>query len=82
VVDYGMDPQTAIDAPRSFADQGALKVERGYTDAVRADLAARGHRVAIPDAPIGGAQAIRIDPDSGLLEGGSDPRKDGCALGY
>lgn len=82
VVDYGMDPQTAIDAPRSFADQGALKVERGYSDAVRADLAARGHAVTIPDTPIGGAQAIRIDPDTGLLEGGSDPRKDGCALGY
>jgi gamma-glutamyltranspeptidase/glutathione hydrolase len=82
VVDYGMNPQTAIDAPRSFWDQGAMKVERGYSDGVRADLAARGHDVTIPDTPIGGAQAIRIDYETGVLEGGSDPRKDGCALGY
>nr|WP_214650027.1 gamma-glutamyltransferase family protein [Palleronia pontilimi] len=81
VADFGLDPQSAIDAPRSFFDQGELRVERGYPDAVRADLSARGHKVVIPDTAIGGAQAIRIDGD-GLLEGASDPRKDGCALGY
>ena len=31
---------------------------------------------------MGHAQAIRIDPDSGLLEGGADPRGDGAAIGY
>lgn len=82
LVDYGMDPQSAIDAPRSFWDAGVFKVERGYSDAVRADLAARGHSVIIPEVPVGGAQAIRIDPETGVLEGASDPRKDGCALGY
>ncbi|WP_179378377.1 gamma-glutamyltransferase family protein [Jannaschia marina] len=81
MVDFGMDAQTAIDAPRSFADGGVLKVERGYSDSVRAELYAMGHDVRIPDTPIGGAQAIRIDA-SGYLEGASDPRKDGCALGY
>ena len=40
-----------------------------------------GHKVAIPDVAIGGAQAIKVH-ESGLLEGASDPRKDGCALGY
>ncbi|SES29408.1 gamma-glutamyltransferase 2. Threonine peptidase. MEROPS family T03 [Tranquillimonas rosea] len=82
LVDYGMDPQEAIDAPRSFSDQGVLNVERGYSDAVRDDLAGRGHHVEIPKVAIGGAQTIRIDHAAGVLVGGSDPRKDGLALGY
>ena len=79
---YGMDPQEAIDAPRCFPDAGLLKIERGYAPEVRAELEALGHRLLIPEEPLGGAQAILIDPDSGLLTGASDPRKDGCALGY
>ena len=79
--DFGMDPQAAIDAPRAFAEDDALKLERGHDPEVRAKLAALGHKVVIPDEPLGGAQAIRIH-DSGVLEGASDPRKDGCALGY
>ncbi len=81
MVDFGMDPQAAIDAPRCFADAGTLRVERGYSERTRAELAELGHALAIPDDPIGGAQAIKIH-SSGILEGGSDPRKDGCALGY
>ncbi|MDP3339458.1 gamma-glutamyltransferase family protein [Frigidibacter sp.] len=79
---YGMDPQEAIDAPRCFPDAGVLKIERGYAPEVRAELEAMGHRLLTPAEPLGGAQAILIDPDSGLLTGASDPRKDGCALGY
>lgn len=79
--DFGMDLQAALDAPRSFSDAGTMKVERGYSDAVRQALADKGHAVTIPDAALGGAQAIRIRAD-GILEGASDPRKDGCALGY
>lgn len=79
--DFGMDPQAAIDAPRAFSDNGTLNVERGYSDTVRAELVAKGHKVAIPKTAIGGAQAIKIH-ESGVLEGASDPRKDGCALGY
>ena len=40
-----------------------------------------GHKIEIPEGPIGGAQAIFIG-DDGILTGASDPRKDGCALGY
>jgi gamma-glutamyltranspeptidase/glutathione hydrolase len=79
--DFGMDPQAAIDAPRAFADKGVLSVERGYSDGVRAELTEMGHTVTIPETAIGGAQAIKIH-ESGVLEGASDPRKDGCALGY
>ncbi len=81
IMDFGMDPQTAIDAPRAFADAGHLKVERGYPDDIRAKLADMGHKIEIPEVAIGGAQAIAIHED-GVLEGASDPRKDGCALGY
>ncbi len=82
LVTYGMEPQDAIDGPRSFAGADGMEVERGYDDAVRAELAAMGHDVRIPQSPIGGAQAIRIDEANGVLLGASDPRKDGCALGY
>ena len=81
MVDYGMDPQAAVDAPRAFSDAGVMKVERGYPPSVCAELYAMGHAVEVPETPIGGAQAIRID-ESGYLEGASDPRKDGIALGY
>ena len=81
VADFGLDPQAAIDGPRSFAEGDVLKVESGYDDSVRQALADMGHRVTVPDVPIGGAQAILLS-DDGVLEGGSDPRKDGCALGY
>lgn len=76
-----MSLQDAIDAPRTFAEKGILKVEDRYDASARATLEGLGHTLIRPDTPIGGAQAIRIGID-GLLEGGSDPRKDGIALGY
>lgn len=82
LVDYGMHPQQALDAPRSFPDAGQLLVERGYGEAVRSALADIGHAVATPESALGGAQAILIDEENGVLQGASDPRKDGCALGY
>jgi gamma-glutamyltranspeptidase/glutathione hydrolase len=81
MVDYGMDAQQAIDMPRCFSGVDDMMVETGYSPQVRADLAAMGHQVKISSEPIGGAQAILLD-DSGILIGASDPRKDGCALGY
>jgi len=77
-----MDPQAAIDAPRSFASDGALTLETGYALPVAEALAARGHRVERAAGPLGGAQAIVIDAAAGVLVGASDPRKDGCALGW
>jgi gamma-glutamyltranspeptidase/glutathione hydrolase len=82
MVDYGLGPQEMIDAPRCFSEYGDMKIEKGYSDTVRQELADMGHAVSTPDVGIGGAQAIRIHHDTGTLEGGSDPRKDGIALGY
>jgi len=81
LVDFGMDLQAAMDAPRSFSGPEGMQLERGYTPEVQAELAAMGHVVSIPEAPLGGSQAIRIGTD-GVLTGASDPRKDGCAIGY
>lgn len=81
LVDYGMDVQAAIDAPRSFAYEGELRMEKGYPDATKAALGEMGHHVVVPDLPIGGAQAIWIEQNGNLI-GASDPRKDGCAIGY
>jgi len=81
VSDFGLSPQAAIDAPRCFAEGDKLNVEDGYSDTVKAELSAMGHNVQRPDTAIGGAQAIMLHED-GLLEAGSDPRKDGCAIGY
>jgi len=79
---YGLDPQEAIDRPRYVPSAGEVLVEDGVADAARAGLAGRGHRIAPAPSPLGGGQAIVIDRKCGMLVGGSDPRKDGLALGY
>lgn len=81
MLDRGLDPQAAAEAPRSFAFDGLLALEPTVSDDIAHDLARRGHRVARA-GPLGGCQAIWIDHARGCLIGGSDPRKDGCALGY
>ena len=82
MLEYGMDPQAALDAPRAFYDDGTLWVESGIPAATAAGLAVRGHNVQPIADPLGGGQAIWIDWQKGVLVAGSDPRKDGCALGY
>lgn len=89
MVDYGMDPQTAIDEPRwvwgrTWGEATRdLKLECRVDEAVRRKLAEAGHAVrtvAAFDGIVGHAQAIRIT-ESGRLEGGADPRSDGSAVG-
>ncbi|HUA56638.1 MAG TPA: gamma-glutamyltransferase [Candidatus Sulfotelmatobacter sp.] len=82
LLDLGLDPQQANDAPRHFASDGFLQLEGGVPAAVAEALAARGHQIERPLKPLGGCQAIWIDHERGLLMGASDPRKDGCAFGY
>ena len=82
MVDYGMDPQEALDFPRAFVEGGIVGVEDGVPMPVRDGLAAMGHTVERRAEPWGGGQGIVIDRANGVLIGASDPRKDGCALGY
>ncbi|WP_193174656.1 gamma-glutamyltransferase [Oricola nitratireducens] len=83
MLDYGMDPQAAIDHPRVFwDDEGVIRAEDGLPGDVAEKLRAMGHPVAPATGPRGGGQAVVIDRETGFLIGGSDPRKDGCALGW
>ncbi len=82
LIEYGMDVQEALDLPRLFPYGGKLELERGIPAAAVQRLAALGHSPASIVRPHGGGQAIWIDRASGTLVGGSDPRKDGMALGY
>lgn len=82
LVDHGMDPQAAIDAPRAFFEGEVTVLERGVSDAAAAGLAERGHTIARRQMPLGGGQMVMIDRERGVLIGGSDPRKDGCAIGF
>src|SRR5262250_768046 len=82
LVDYGMDLQAAIDSPRVFYEDETTIVERGISAATIDGLGQRGHRVMVRERPWGGAQAITIDWQRGVLIGASDGRKDGCAVGY
>ncbi|MEX2270571.1 MAG: gamma-glutamyltransferase family protein [Vicinamibacterales bacterium] len=90
IIDFGMDVQAAIEAPRfnslhpesSFENHrarlGVLEVERSAGDAVRAELQRRGHEVLVR-APYGmstGVVAAGIDPVTGKLRGGADPRRE------
>jgi gamma-glutamyltranspeptidase/glutathione hydrolase len=81
-IDYGLDVQEALDLPRLMAFGGKVEVEGGVPLTVLDQLARLGHEIERAAAPLGGGQAIRIDRARGCLIGGSDPRKDGCALGY
>lgn len=82
--DFDLDIQQAMDAPRFFPDPvtGVVDVERSMPAEIVDGLHAKGHKTATPVRPIGGSQAIWVDWEEGILTGGSEPRKDGCAIGY
>ena len=82
LIDYGWDPQQALDHARAMAYPRDLQLERGIGKEVAERLAAMGHPVVPAELPLGGGQCILIDRKRGVLLGGSDPRKDGIALGF
>ena len=88
---FDYDVQQAIEAPRWLmgrtwgAESQDLSLEGRISDEVIRELELRGQPVKPLEDwndNMGHAQAIRIDPDSGFLEGGADPRGDGAAVGY
>ena len=86
----GLDPQASLDRPRVCLDEGepagAVLVEDGMPAATVRGLSARGHRVrrvtGRDRSVFGRGQVILRDSETGVLCGGSDPRADGCALGF
>jgi len=95
LIDFGMNVQEAGEAPRlehvgsatptgrrGAADGGTVQAERGIPLAVIEELERRGHSVRPVRTNGGGYQGILIDPKTNILHGGSEARKDGCAVGY
>ncbi len=84
MIDFDKDIQEAQDMPRVFPQPGenTVEYESSLPDSTVAALKSLGHKMVPAAAPIGGSQAISIDWQDGVLAGGSDPRKDGCAIGY
>ena len=81
-LDFEMDLQEAVDAPRFLPAGDALAVERSIAADTLDELARRGHKLEMADAPHGGGQCIYVDWQNGVLQASSEPRKDGCALGF
>ncbi|WP_373235975.1 gamma-glutamyltransferase [Cohaesibacter celericrescens] len=83
MVDYGMDPQEALDCERLFWNEaGDALAERSFDPDVFEALKAKGHVMRWAEKPQGGGQIIQIDRESGLYCAASDCRKDGLAIGY
>ena len=82
LLDYGMNPQEAVDHLRHFHNEDTLLLEGRIPEGEAEELRRKGHRVEVGAdyvVPTGGAQLIRI-LENGVRACGSDPRKDGCAL--
>jgi gamma-glutamyltranspeptidase/glutathione hydrolase len=92
MIDWGLDVQAAMDAPRWLSGRFAmgeprdlLNVEGRIAESTLTELERRGHKVnrwTSWHESAGHAHGITVDPDTGALFGGADPRSDGAAIGY
>lgn len=95
MIDFGMDVQAAGDAGRvrhsgsqtptskpMDSTGGTVSVESSIPDETVRELEQRGHKVVRGGTSYGGYQGILIDHEHGTLRGGTEPRKDGAAVGY
>jgi len=81
IVDFGMNVQEAGEAPRFRHMEPGVALESAFLPAAREGLMKRGHTLIQRRGAFGGFQGILIDPVTGVLMAGSDPRKDGMAVG-
>ena len=87
---FRMSLDQAIEAPRffSYSDRGQARdiyLEDRIPETTRQALINLGHTLTIRgdyDTYFGGAQAILVLPDKGLIQGGADSRRDGAGTGY
>jgi gamma-glutamyltranspeptidase/glutathione hydrolase len=94
LIDFGMSTQQAGEQPRIahngsshpwgglMEHGGELQMEHGISPETQTKLIGMGHRIAAEITAHGGYQAIWREDDPRRYFGGSDPRKDGAALGY
>ena len=86
MIDFGLSPQAALDAPRFSVRPGeGVAIENIATPAIVEQLRSKGHNIIVrPPHGVyfGGGQIIQRDTDSETLTGGSEPRLDGCAIGW
>ncbi|MDE2515624.1 MAG: gamma-glutamyltransferase [Rhodospirillales bacterium] len=79
LIDHGMTPQEAVEAPRIFTQGDVLEIEAALYTRIGADLAARGHRVVSSPRVAGGMNAIAFQPD-GMMLGAACWRADGTPV--
>ena len=87
MIDFGLDPQEALNAPRfSYRPaEGVIGLESMVSGMVAYELRSKGHKMELREPhPLyfGGGQIIERDAETGVLKGGSEPRNDGCAVGW
>ncbi len=82
LIDFGMNIQEAGEAPRFRHSAAGLALESAIGKDPRAGLTNRGHRIIQSAGVFGGFQGILFDARRGVMMAGSDPRKDGLAIGY
>jgi len=90
LLDDGLDPQAALDRPRVCIEDGtaggSVAIEEGIPAQTVTRLERLGHKATVVRGParamFGRGQIITRDPVTGVLCGGSDPRADGCAMGF
>ena len=82
IVDFGLNPQLALDFARIFPNNNTLDIEYDFDSKVMHELKLKGHKINYPVPPIGGGQMIFIDDERNIIIGASDWRKDGLAIGY